>query len=330
MHFDDIIGNDSIKLQLKIASKAALMKNSSTPHVLCAGAAGCGKTTTAKALADSLNTNLIKVPPESLKKPKDIAQIVEQLDFSGYNKDGEIAGTISPSVVFIDEIHKVPLSGQEVLGIAAEEWYISYKEPFSGEILNYWVPRFTLIGATTLEGSLSKPFRDRFKFTFYFNSYSFDESVKIVQMHAGLKGVKITERAAKEIAKRGRGVPRVLVGLLDACINSITVLEKDTIDTASSVALFEIMGIDATGLNKEDVAVLKALYEAGAPMGIDTLSIITNISTQTISNAKEPHLLREGLIIRTGKGRVLTKKGREYLAENEHIELKSNGRHSLI
>lgn len=329
MHFDDIIGNDSIKLQLKIASKAALMKNTATPHILCAGAAGCGKTTTAKALADSLKTNLIKIPPESLKKPKDIAQIVERMDYSGYDRDGQIVGTINPTVLFIDEIHKLPLSGQEILGIAAEEWYISYKEQFSGEILNYWVPRFTLIGATTLEGSLSKPFRDRFKLTFYFNTYSFEESLEIVTLHSGLKKVNITDEGAKEIAKRGRGVPRILVGLLDSCINSNVVLGKDIIDADSAVATFEIMGIDANGLTKEDIAVLKALYEAGSPVGIDTLSIITNISTQTIMNAKEPYLLQQNLILRTGRGRVLTKKGRDYLIENNHVESKSNGRLSL-
>ena len=329
MPFDDIIGNESIKLQLRIASKASIMKNASTPHVLFAGAAGCGKTTTAKALVKSIGSDLIKAPAEALKKTEDIIQIIEQLNVDGYDKNGEVVGDIKPSVVFIDEIHKMPLAGQEILGIAAEEWYISHKDKFTGEVLNYWVPKFTLIGATTLEGSLSKPFRDRFKLIFYFSPYELEESVKIVLMHSRLKNVSITDGGALEIAKRGRGVPRTLVGLLDNCINSNIVLGRDTIDADSAVATFEIMGIDSSGLNKEDISVLKSLYKAGSPVGIDTLSVITNISPQTIMNAKEPHLLQKGLIMRTGRGRTLTKKGRDYLIENKHIEGKSNSRFSL-
>lgn len=329
MRFGDIIGNESIKLQLRIASKASSLKNVSTPHVLFAGAAGCGKTSMSKALAESLGANMIKVPPESIKKPEDVIQIVEQLSIQGYNEDGKIVGPTKPSVVFIDEIHKMPLSGQEIFGIIAEEWYMSMKDKYTGEILDYWVPRFTLIGATTLEGSLSKPFRDRFKLTFYFNSYDFDDSVDIVLLHAQAKKVNITTEGASEIAKRGRGVPRILVGLLDNCINSNIVLQRETIDADSAVATFEIMEIDDTGLNKEDVCVLKALHKSGSPVGIDTLSVITDISPQTIKDAKEPYLMQRGLILRTGKGRVLTKKGRDYLTENGHIELKSKNRLSF-
>ncbi len=329
MRFDTIIGNDSIKLQLRIASKASSMRNTSTPHVLCAGAAGCGKTTIAKALVANINSELIKVPAEALKKTEDIIQIVEQLNADGYDRNGKIVGDINPSVVFIDEIHKMPLAGQEILGIAAEEWHISHKDKYTGEIIRWGVPRFTLIGATTLEGLLSKPFRDRFKLIFYFSTYTHEESIKIVLMHAKLKDEKITTEGAVEIAKRGRGVPRILVGLLDNCINSNVVLRKETIDANSAVATFEIMGIDASGLSKEDISVLKALYEAGTPVGIDTLSILTNVSPQTIMNAKEPYLLQQGLIIRTGRGRALTRKGREYLIENKYIEAKTNNRFSL-
>lgn len=329
MQFDDIIGNESIKLQLRIASQASAIKNAATPHTLFAGAAGCGKTSMSKALAESLGTNLIKVPPESVKKPEDLIQIIEQLSIHGYSDSGKIVSPIRPSVIFIDEIHKMPLSGQETLGIIAEEWYVSMKDKYSGEILDYWVPRFTLIGATTLEGSLSKPFRDRFKLTFYFNSYNFEDSVEIVRIHAKMKKVDISIEGANEIAKRGRGVPRILVGLLDNCINSNIVLQKDIIDADSAVATFEIMGIDTTGLNKEDIAVLKALYKHGSPVGIDTLSVITDISPQTIKDAKEPYLMQKGLILRTGKGRVITKKGRNYLMENGYVEVKQNSRLSF-
>lgn len=324
MHFEDIIGNQNIKLQLQIASQAARINNTSVPHVLFAGAAGCGKTSMSKALANSLNTNLIKIPPESIKTSQDMIDISERMNYSGYNKEGEVIGQRIPTVIFLDEIHKMSLSGQESLGIAMEEWYTAVKNKWTGEVDNIWLPRFTVVGATTLEGKLSKPLLDRFKLTFYFETYDLEHSIAIVNKHAELNKISITEEGALEIAKRSRGVPRIMVGYLNNCADGATVAGHKVVDETAAVAIFNIMGIDKTGLTDGDIKILKSLHESGAPVGLDTLAVITNISPQTIQDAREPFLIQRGLILRTGRGRMLTKKGRDYLAEGGHI--KSNRR----
>ena len=320
MRFEDIVGNDDIKLQLQIASQAAHINNYSVPHVLCAGQAGCGKTSMSKALAASLNTNLIKIPAESIKKTTDVLDLAEKMCYDGYTREGKIVGQMRPTVVFLDEIHKMSLGGQESLGMAMEEWYVANKNKWTGQIEEIWLPRFTVIGATTLEGKLSKPLRDRFKLIFYFSSYNKEESVNIVKMHAALKKIQVSDEGAAEIAQRGRGVPRILVGLLDNCAAATTVMRHEVVDAVSANAAFEIMGIDDTGLTKEDISVLKALYKSGIPVGLDTLSVITNISPQTIKDAKEPFLMQRDLLRRTGGGRVISKAGIEYLREYGYIE----------
>lgn len=325
--FDDIIGNDKIKIQLQIASKAAQIRNTSMPHILFAGAAGCGKTTMAKALANSQRAELLKVPPESIRSSKDVLDIGERLSVQGYDRFGEIVGDINPTFLFLDEIHKMPLGGQEALGIAMEEWYVSTKDKYTGEVNELWLPRFTVIGATTLAGKLSKPFRDRFKMTFQFNVYSHSEAVAIVKTHAELRGVEITEEAAEAIAARARGVPRVMVSFLERAIDTITIMGGDAVVKEAVESVFNFMGIDKTGLEENDIKLLLSLYEHGMPVGLDTLSVLLNESASTIQNTREPYLIRRGLVMRTGKGRVITKAGVEYLKENQHVKSRRYAAH---
>lgn len=322
MKFDDIIGNEDIKLQLQIAGMAAKKKNTSIPHVLFAGAAGCGKTTMAKALAKSQNSEFLKIPPESMKSAKDALDLVDQLCVEGYTKEGDVVGQIRPTILFFDEVHQMPLKGQEVLGIAMEEWYMSSKNQYTGELQEYWLPRFTLVGATTLSGKLSKPFRDRFKLIFQFNTYDLKESVNIIKVHANLKGIQITDEGAKAIAHRARGVPRTMVGYLERAADIVTVMGDDLVTNDSVDSIFKVMGIDNTGLLTNDIQLLMSLYEAGVPVGLDTLSIILNESQETIKNSMEPYLIQRGYIMRTGRGRVITQRGIEYLKENNHIKSK--------
>jgi len=322
LKFDDIIGNAGIKLQLQIAGQAARMNNKEIPHIMFAGAAGCGKTTMAKALADSQSSDFLKVPPESMKSAKDVQDLADSLCVDGYSTDGSKVGLIRPTIVFFDEVHQMPLKGQEALGIAMEEWYVASRNQFTGEIAEYWLPRFTVVGATTLAGKLSKPFRDRFKLNFQFDTYDLTDSIKIVKKHAELKGLSITDDGAVEIARRARGVPRTLVGYLERVSDAMTVMGIPTITREAADSTFKIMGIDGAGLLYHDVRLLKALYEAGQPVGIDTLSIILNESNATLQNSREPYLIQMGLIIRTGQGRMITQKGIEYLKENDYVTVK--------
>jgi len=319
LNFDELIGNEDVKLQLKIASKAAILSNTSMPHTVFAGAAGCGKTSMSKALAEKTGTDFLKVPSEGMKTTKDVMEVMNNLNMDGYDKYGNKTGQICPTVLFFDEIHNMPLKGQEIIGIAMEEWYIATKNNYTGVISNIWLPRFTIIGATTLLGKLSKPFRDRFKMTFYFETYSEEELFYIVRKHAEINHVTITDEASKEIATRSRGTPRIAVSLLDRARDAAIVAEQQEVDAGLISAVFKIMNIDKSGLMKNDLKILKALYENGSPLGIDTLSILINEQPSSVECSIEPFLIQKGLITRTGKGRIITKKGIEYLQEEGHI-----------
>ncbi|MCK5017463.1 MAG: hypothetical protein KAS32_10385, partial [Candidatus Peribacteraceae bacterium] len=227
---------------------------------------------------------------------------------------------IRPTIVFFDEIHKMPLGGQESLGIAMEEWYVVYKSPYSGQVQEIWLPKFSLIGATTLSGKLSKPFRDRFKLWFQFNTYNMEESISIVKKHAELRTLTITNEGAAAIASRARGVPRTMVGYLERAADTVTVMGEKIITSHAVESVFNIMGVDSTGLTTNDIKLLCSLYEHGIPVGLDTLAIILDESPSTIQYSQEPYLIQRGLLMRTGRGRILSKKGSDYLKERGHIE----------
>jgi Holliday junction DNA helicase RuvB len=326
LNFDELIGNEDVKLQLRIASKAALLNNTSIPHIVFAGAPGCGKTSMSKALAEMIGHDFLKVPAEGLKSTKDVMEVMDQLCFDGYDKYGNVTGRTRPSIIFFDEVHNMPLKGQEVLGIAMEEWYVATKNNYTGVVSNVWMPRFTIIGATTLLGKLSKPFRDRFKMTFYFETYSEEEIFLVVKKHAELSGIHISDGAIKSIASRSRGTPRIAVSLLERARDAATVAESEEVSADLAEAVFRIMGIDRSGLMKNDIKILKALFDNGAPIGIDTLSILVNEQTSSVESNIEPFLIQRGLILRTGKGRLITQRGIEYLQENGIVEAQKGRR----
>jgi Holliday junction DNA helicase RuvB len=336
--FKSIIGNDDIKKQLLVSLSAAKYKNLPVPHVLFAGAAGCGKTSMSKAVAKAMNVPYIAVSPYGLRTEKAIKEeIVDRLPWNGYNRKGEKIGKIFPSIVFIDEIHNLPLRGQEILGIMMESWEFVLPRNKG----NLHIPQFTLIGATTMEGMLSKPMRDRFKIIHRFNTYSLKDSIDITTNYvANIKKLKINEEAALEIAKRGRGVPRLIIRYID-WISDMALLEmpcpKEEVRTEMIKAIkfpeessliitveevrkaFIIMKIDDQGLNEVDVKILKCLSESETPVGIDTLVVISNETAKTIEHVIEPYLIQIGFIKRTPSGRILTETGRQYLEDRNLI-----------
>jgi len=294
--------------------KSARENNKPIPHILFAGAAGCGKTTLAVKLAEYANVKFISALPQSLKTMASIIETLEKLDPTGYTDMGNwIEGIeIKPSIVFIDEIHNLkPLEVQEWLGIIMEDWEI---EIASGNTV--WFPKFTLVGATTDSGKLSKPFRDRFKMNFVFKPYTQLESVQIVLSHAKRLGANIDMPAAQVIAQRGRGVPRILVGYLERVIDMAYVQNAKVITESVAKNTFEMLGVDEIGLTETETKILKTLDVASAPVGLDNLSIITNEAPKTILTSIEPYLIQQGLVVRTGKGRAITQKGRDHLSKS--------------
>ena len=307
-----LIGHKATKNQVKIALEAASKLNRSAPHMLFAGVAGCGKTSMAKYIASRSDFDFLQVPATDFKDHKSVLEVLENLNHIGYDRLGNRIGKVKPTVLFVDEVHAMPIGGQEPLGIAMEE----YKVPYGKEGSCVWIPYFTLIGATTNDGILSKPFRERFQgMRFVFNTYSDEEIIKILGLHADHLGIGITPKSTREIAKRGRGVPRIAVSYLkrarDLCLSrdGNVIMHSMVIDT------FDEMGIDDRGFTEVEIKILKALYDAGISIGLENLSIVVNESAKTLSMSAEPFLIREGMIIRSGKGRTLTRQGKEYLAK---------------
>jgi len=241
-------------------------------------------------------------------------------------------------------VHNVPLSGQEHMGIVMEEWYLPVTKREAqvdaknvkdrGDAIR-WSPEFTLIGATTNDGKLSKPFRDRFKLRFLFNTYSEKESNDIVLVHAKRLGIQVESDAVSVIAQRGRGVPRILVRLLERCRD--TAVATGACDTnrngdnwnervTKEIALvtFDNLGIDKTGLAATDINILRALHESEDAVGLDNLAVLLNESPKVLSETVEPYLIQRGFVNRTGKGRKITDKGLQYLIENGYIKFKLN------
>jgi holliday junction DNA helicase RuvB len=327
IQMEEIIGNDDIKTQIKIAYGAARLHNRPLPHLMLAGRSGCGKTTTAKAVADMGGSYFRELSPDSLKTAEELATVFQKLPDEGYDyQTGEVVGNINPSILFIDEAHRLSLKAQEMLGIAMENWkhtFIVGKGRSRGPITT-WVPKFTLICATTMEGTLSKPFRDRFKLTYIFKEYNFDESMKIVFMHAQKRNIKIDASSAARIAIRGRGTPRLIIKYLDAVHDAMSFLQRDSITVELAEAQFDLMKIDEVGLNEADIIILKSLYDSELPVGIDSLALRTNQDKETVSGVNEPYLIKLGFIERSKQGRIITETGIAHLAKHGYINKNSS------
>jgi len=282
----------------------------------------CGKTTTANAVAVLDDSYFSVLSPDGIREGSDLFQVFDKLSKIGYDGTGEIVGLIQPGILFIDEAHRLTLRAQEMLGIAMEEWTLTFTAGRGRKkyTITRRVPRFTLICATTLEGRLSKPFRDRFKKNFVFKPYPLAEALKILRVHANKRKLNINDEAIARIAIRSRGTPRYMVNYLDAVAETMTYLSKDIIEVDLVEAQFQLMGIDTNGLTQTDIIILKSLHDSELPVGIDTLSLQTNQDPLTISQVNEPYLLRLGLIERTKTGRTITEKGTEYLLKQEHVQ----------
>lgn len=310
----NIVGHDSTKHQLNIASASAQQRNVGLPHILFSGVAGCGKTTMGMELAKSCLVDFLPVSPDDFTDRESVLNILDKLDHNGYDEFGNRVGKIRPTILFVDEIHRMPKKGQEIMGIAMEKLLLE-----SGKKNLYlWIPHFTLVGATTDDGELTKPFREKFKLRFLFETYSELDIFNIIVMHAIRKDVTITVRAAEAIARRSRGVPRLCVTYLERCRDYQRFKEQRIITERLVEECFEHMGIDTIGLTKTELRILRLLNERKEPIGIDNLAIVSNESVKNLKNTIEPYLIQQGMMVRSGKGRIITEKGARYLESKGH------------
>ena len=299
----EYIGQTKVKENLKIYIEAAKKRNEPLDHTLLYGPPGLGKTTLATIISNEMNTNIRITSGPAIEKPGDLAALLTNL---------------SPNdVLFIDEIHRLNRSVEEILYPALEDFNLDIiigKGP-SARSIRLDLPKFTLIGATTRAGSLTTPLRDRFGIVHRLDLYSVDELNTIVRRSAEILGVDINEKGSLEIAKRSRGTPRIANRLLKRVRDYATVLGDGVITEEIAKIALEKLEIDDLGLDNIDRKILKTiiLNYGGGPVGIETLSSTIGEEVETIEDVYEPYLMQMGFISRTPRGRIATPKAYEHL-----------------
>jgi Holliday junction DNA helicase RuvB len=293
---DEFVGQTEMKHRLSVILTAARNRGQAADHFLFAGPPGLGKTSLAGIVANEMEVDLHVTSGPALERPGDLAAILTKLG------EGD--------VLFIDEIHRLSRSVEEVLYPAMEDFELDIvlgKGPAARSI-RLDLPRFCLVGATTRTGLITGPLRDRFGLVARLDYYEPEDLREIVLRAAGILGAELDEDGAVEIARRSRGTPRIANRLLRR-VRDVAEVEGDgRIDGATSRRGLELFGIDERGLDKVDRSVLLALCEhfGGGPVGLSTLAIAVSEPTETVEDVYEPFLIQQGLLMRTPRGRVAT------------------------
>lgn len=284
--FEDIIGQSDVVDRLKIIVAGCKNSTSTMPHVLIDGPPGLGKTTVASAIASELGENLYVVNGANVRSIKNLLPY--------------LMGIAPRSVLFIDEIHRLPKVVEEFLYPVMEDFVLSLVLENKPEMIE--LPLFTLVGATTCGGRLSQPFYDRFQIKEHLSFYTDDDLAKLAKSNATKLGISLTEDELLQIAKRSKGTPRILNARL-MWYKSYTSFHNKKSDIDE---VFANQGIDNRGLDIYDRMYLEVLQKNRMnPLGLKSISSLTGIAMETIENSIEPFLIRMGYVIRTQKGRVI-------------------------
>lgn len=302
-YLDDYIGQKGVKENLKIFIEAARRRGEPLDHVLFYGPPGLGKTTLAGIIANELGVNIKITSGPAIERAGDLAAILTNLEEN--------------DVLFIDEIHRLNRSVEEVLYSAMEDYALDIiigKGP-SARSIRLDLARFTLIGATTRAGSLSAPLRDRFGVISKFELYTVEELTEIIRRTARILGVTADEDSLVEMAKRSRGTPRVANRMLKRIRDFSQVKGNGIIDMEITREALEALGVDELGLERLDREILSGIIERfnGGPVGIDTIAASIGEERVTIEDVYEPYLIQTGLLYRTQKGRMVSLAGYKHM-----------------
>jgi holliday junction DNA helicase RuvB len=301
--FANYIGQERIKKAILLAIKAAKKRGEPIDHVLLYGPPGLGKTTLANVIAHEMGANIRVTSGPAVERAGDLASLLTNLE------DGDI--------LFIDEMHRLNRSVEEVLYSAMEDFKLDImlgKGP-SARSMRLDLPKFTIIGATTRTGALAAPLRDRFGMQHRLEFYNNEEIAKIIKRAAKILEVDIDDKAAEHLAKRARLTPRIANRLLKRVRDYADVNGDGIIDTEISKAAMQLLEIDEMGLDPADRRVIETIIDRhnGGPVGVETLAAITGDERSTIEDFFEPYLLQIGLLERTPRGRKATKSAYEHL-----------------
>lgn len=299
----EFIGQPAVRRQLAVVLDAARGRGESADHVLLVGPPGLGKTTLAMIIASEMGASLRLTSGPAIQHAGDLASILSSL------QPGD--------VLFIDEIHRLARTAEEMLYLAMEDFRVDIivgKGPGATSI-PLTLPRFTVIGATTRSGLLPAPLRDRFGFTAHLEFYSDEDLAQVVRRSGKLLGAGLDPNAADEIAGRSRGTPRIANRLLRRVVDYSQVQGETSVSLRSTREALTLFQVDGLGLDRLDRAVLEVICGnfAGGPVGLTTLSHTVGEEAETLETVSEPYLVRQGFLMRTPKGRVATVKAWKHL-----------------
>ncbi len=303
LFLNDFIGQGIIKENLKVFIESAKVRKDTLDHTLFYGPPGLGKTTLSQIISHEMGVGFKGTSGPIISKAGDLAAILTNLQPN--------------DVLFIDEIHRLHASVEEVLYSAMEDFKLDIiiGEGPAARTIKIDLPKFTLIGATTRLGLLSNPLRDRFGIPLKLSFYSHDELKQIVDRDCELLKTKISNEGSFEIAKRSRGTPRIAIRLLKRVRDFAIVAKKDEIDLEIVKLALERLNVDEIGLDSSDLKYLRFIIEnySGGPVGIDTISAALSEERDSIEDTIEPFLIQQGFINKTPRGRVITQKAYKHL-----------------
>lgn len=311
---DEYVGQEKSKENLKVFIEAARQRGDSLDHLLLYGPPGLGKTTLSNIVANEMGVNIRVTTGPTIEKPKDLAALLTNLEPN--------------DILFIDEIHRLNRSVEEVLYPALEDFALDIfmGQGASARSIRIDLPHFTLIGATTRAGQLSAPLRDRFGVILRLEMYNPEELAKIITRSAGILNIPIDKNGALELARRSRGTPRIANRLLKRVRDFAQVIGDGVITEEIAKLALDKLEIDDLGLDTNDKRMLRVMIEnySGGPVGLDTIAAAMGEESVTIEDVCEPYLMQLGFIQRTPRGRMVTAKGYAHMGYTKPESEKQN------
>ncbi len=313
--FDEFVGQEKVRRNLSIYIKAARQRDEPLEHVLLSGPPGLGKTTLANIICREMGAELKPTAGPALVRPGDLA--------------GHLTGLNEGDVLFIDEIHRLSPIIEEYLYSAMEDFQIPIviDQGVNARSITLTLPKFTLVGATTREGLLTGPLRDRFGISEQLSFYPPEELLRIVRRSAQILDIPVDDGPAKDIARRARGTPRIVNRYLKRIRDVAQVNGEGIINTEIVAEGMHMLGVDHLGLVEKDRRIMRAIIDhGGGPVGVKTIAVTVSEEEETVEEVYEPYLIQQGFVTKTPRGRVVTAKAYEHL----EIEPPPDGQMSLF